>query len=70
MTLENIKKEMLKYRDFYGGDLLEVGEIEKATTKEELEKIIENHRSYIEAMLSDANGHLDNLKRRCKLGYC
>jgi hypothetical protein len=70
MTIENIKKEMLKYRDFYGGNLLEVGEIENATTKEELEKIIENHRSHMEAMLSDANGHLDNLKRKCKLGYC
>ena len=70
MTIENIKKEMLKYRDFYGGNLLEISEIEKATSKEELEKIIENHRSHMEAMLSDANGHLDNLKRRCKLGYC
>lgn len=69
MKIEDIKKEMLNYRDFYGGELLEVGEIEKATTKEELEKIIENHRSHLEMMLSDANGHLDNLKRRCKLGY-
>lgn len=70
MKIENIKKEMLKYRDFYGGELLDVCAIEKATTKEELEKIIERHRSHIEAMLSDANRHLDNLKRRCKLGYC
>jgi len=69
MKIETIKKEMAKYRDFYGGDLLEVGEIEKATTKEGLEKIIENHRSHIEAMFNDANSHLDNLKRKCKLGY-
>jgi len=69
MTIKNIKKEMFKYHDFYGVDLIGISEIEKATTREELENIIENHRRHMEDMLSDANRHLDNLKIRCKLGY-
>lgn len=31
--IEEIKKEMINYRDFYGGTLLEIDEIENATTK-------------------------------------
>lgn len=69
MTIEKIKQEMAKYRDFYGGDLLGSSEIANATSKEELSKIIEEHRSHMESMLSDANSHLDSLKRKCKLGY-
>jgi len=67
MKIKAIKKKMANYRDFYDGDLLEVSEIENATTKEELAKIIENHRNYMEAMLSDANSHLDNFKRKLGL---
>ena len=48
--------------------ITEVGEtdIKEGTlvTKEELERIIENHRNHLESMLSDANGHLDRLKKR------
>jgi len=68
MRIEKIKQEMLNYRDFYGGDLLGSSEIANATTKEELNNIIENHRSHMEAMLSDANSHLDNLKRKIGIG--
>lgn len=69
MTIEKIKKEMSEYRDFYGGDLLDSSEIESATTKEELNNIVERHRSHMESMFSDASSHLDSLKRKCKLGY-
>lgn len=67
MTIEKIKEELLKYRDFYGGDLLNISDVEAATTREELSKIIELHRSHMEAMLCDAGSHLDNLKRRTGL---
>lgn len=33
MKLSEIKQEMLEFRDFYGGDLLGMGEIQKAKTK-------------------------------------
>jgi hypothetical protein len=64
MNLKSIKTEMKNYRDLYGGSLLDCAEIDSAQTKEELEKIIENHRSHMEAILSDANGHLDRFKKR------
>jgi uncharacterized protein YjbI with pentapeptide repeats len=68
MKIKDIKIKMENYIDFYGGDLLEVDMISKAKTKKDLERIIENHRSHMEAMLSDANSHLDNLKK-IGIGY-
>jgi len=67
MTIEKIKQEMANYRDFYGGDLLGESEIKDAKTKKELSDIIERHRSHMEDMLSDANSHLDNFKRKVNL---
>lgn len=69
MKLQDIKKEMLKYIDFYGGDLINSDEIAAATTKLQLEKIIERHRSHMEMMLSDAHSHLNNFKKKVGLGY-
>jgi hypothetical protein len=67
MEIEKIKEEMIKYRDFYGGDLLDVSEVENAKSKKELEQIIERHRSHMEMMLSDANSHLDSFKKKVSL---
>lgn len=69
MNINTIKNEMIKFRDFYGGDLLYVDEVKNANTKEELEKIIELHRDHMESMLCDANSHLNNFKRKLGLGY-
>lgn len=69
MTLEKIKKQMLSFRDFYGGDLLNVSDIESATSKKDLYDIIERHRSHMEDMLTDASSHLDSFKRRVGLEY-
>lgn len=67
MTLEKIKKEILNYRDFYGGDLPDYERIQKAKTKNELSSILEEHRDYMESMLADAHSHLDNFKRKLGL---
>ena len=67
MKISEIKKEMLKHRDFYGGDIIYVEEINKAKSKKELAKIIEDHRSHQEAMLSDASSTLDIFKRKLGL---
>lgn len=69
MTIERIKKELLKYTDFYGGDIYDTEAIEKATTKQDLAAVIENHRTHLEHMLCDAGTHLDALKDRCGLRY-
>lgn len=67
MNIENIKKEMLEYRDFFGGDIPDIEEIKSSNTKEELSKIVEKHRSFMEDMLCDAHSHLDNFKQRIGL---
>jgi len=69
MTIEKIKEEMLKWRDFYGGDISDTEEIKNATSKKELNTIMEKHREFLEDMLRDANSHLDNFKRKVGLDY-
>ena len=66
-TLDKIKEEMLKWKDFYGGDISDTDEIKKAESKEELNRILEKHRELLEDMQRDADTHLDNFKR--KLGF-
>lgn len=67
MTISKIKEEMKKYRDFYGGDLISLDNIDDATSKEQLAKIIEDHRTHMEMMLCDAHSHLDKFKGRLGL---
>ena len=67
MKLEEIKEKMLKWSDFYGGDLPDYERIKNAKTEHELERILEEHRSFLECMLSDAHSHLDSFKRELGL---
>lgn len=67
MKIEEIKKQMLQFRDFYGGDLLNADEVEAATSRKELAGIIERHRQHLEAMSCDADSHLTNFKRKIGL---
>lgn len=63
MTIPQIKKKMLEYQDFYGGDFINSDDIKNAKTLDDLKEITEKHRHFMENMLSDANAHLDNFKR-------
>jgi hypothetical protein len=67
MTIKKIKKEMLAWRDIYGGDLIGLEKIESATTKKQLNDIMEEHRSHLEMMLCDAHSHLDRFKQKLGL---
>lgn len=67
MEIEKIKKEMLKFKDLYGGELLESDKIEKAKTEKDLVEIIESHRTHLEMMANDASRNLDRLKERLGL---
>lgn len=67
MTLDKIKEKILKWKDFYGGDITDYERINRATSKEELKVILEEHRSLMEDMLSDANYHLDNFEKEIGL---
>ena len=64
MDLEKIKHEMKKYRDLYGGRLLDFSLIDDCKTISDCENIIELHRQHLEGMLSDADRNLDNFKKR------
>jgi len=67
MDLDEIKKEMINYRDMFGGDLLEVANVKDAATKEELAAIIDSHNDHMELMLNDAQSSLNRFKRRIGL---
>lgn len=65
--LDEIKAQMLKYRDFYGGDISEIDMIENATTKEELAAVLNKHEHLLEDMLCDARSHLNNFRKKVGL---
>lgn len=58
---------MLKWTDFYGGDLADTEAIKKGKTKKELKAILDRHQSFMEDMLSDAGSHLDSFKDKLGL---
>lgn len=62
MKIEEIKKKMIAYRDFYGFDLLGVDEVNKATTKKELATILNQHETHIEMMCNDAQASLGRFR--------
>lgn len=58
MKIEEIKKEMLRYRDFYGGDLIGYDRIFEAKNKKQLKEILDEHYTYLEQANIDAlNAH-------------
>lgn len=67
MKLTDIKKEMLAYEDFYGGDFSDTDEIKKAKSKEELLLICNKHEDFLTDMLADALSHLQNFKDKIGL---
>lgn len=67
MNIREIKKEMTKYRDFFGGDLLNVSDVKNAKTKEELSEIINKHNTHLEMMVCDAQCSLDRFKKKLGL---
>ncbi len=69
LSLEDIKKEMLEFKDLFGGPLsAERSAIQRATTTGELAAIIDEHSGELESMLSDAQSHLEQFKQRIGLG--
>jgi len=61
MEIKEIKEKMKFYKDFYGGDLLGIDEIDDCKTKFALEQILSKHEKHMEMMLSDAMNHIIGL---------
>ena len=66
MTVEECKKQLFEFKDFYGGDLIVFDEIEKAKTYNDIDAIIRGHECMLENTHTDALSHLRNF--RMKLG--
>jgi hypothetical protein len=62
-TIDDIKKQMKEYKDFFGGELLDFHDIDKAETKQELSAIIDRHYSFLEAQCNDAQHALERFHR-------
>ena len=67
MTIKKIKEEMLKWRDFFGGDLEDTERILAAKTKRELKAIMDDRSRLYEDMLADAYTFQRNFERKCGL---
>lgn len=65
MSLEEIKAEMKEYRDIFGNKFLRYAEIDACKNMVDCESIIEHHRNFLEAQVSDASLHLDRLREKC-----
>lgn len=69
MTINEIKQRMKEYKDFYGGDLINVDDIDSCKTKSELKEIINNHYNFLEDQLADAKSHLRDMEIELGLFY-
>ncbi len=67
MKISEIKKALKEYKDFYGGDLITIDEIDTAKTKKQLKVLVNRHESFMEDMLSDALSHISELKEETGL---
>jgi hypothetical protein len=67
LTLNRIKTEMLKHKDFFGGDIMYTDEIKAAKNRKELAKIMDKYRKHLEDMAVDAQAHHDDFKEKLGL---
>ena len=63
MKIADKKKKMLKWRDFYGGDIFDTDAIEKAKTNKELLEIMDRYFRHLEDVANDAGRHCENFTR-------
>lgn len=67
MTIGKIKKEMLEWKDFWGGEIINSDEIDKAKTKKELAQILDRHENFMKYQAIDAESHLENFRRKLNI---
>lgn len=64
MKLDEIKYQMIRFRDFYGQDLLGFDSVLKAKSKKELKKILDEHYVFLENQAIDARNSFDNWRKK------
>jgi len=63
MKINDIKREMLSWSDYYGGDIMQQDQILKCKTKKQLSEVMENHIRFLEMQNIDALTHAENFKK-------
>ncbi len=67
MKIADIKKKMIDHRDYFGGDIPQTDEIEKAKTKKELARIMNSYEKTLELMAVDAISHHSRFRKELGL---
>ena len=69
MKISEIKKKMLAWEDFYGGDIMYTDLIEQAKNKKDLANVMDMYYRHLEDMANDAGRHCEKFKRSLGLDY-
>ena len=64
MKIKDIKSKMLKWNDYYGGDIMQRDRIDKAETRAELYGIMKEHIRFLELQNIDAITHAENFSKK------
>lgn len=67
MTVDECKQELLKFKDFYGSDLIVFDQINNAKTYNDIDEIIRSHEYRLENTHTDALCHLRSFRRKLKI---
>lgn len=67
MRITEIKKKMMEWEDFYGGDIFYTAEIRNAKTKKALADIMETYSRYLEDQAIDAQTHFEGFVKELGL---
>lgn len=67
MDIRTIKNKMLKWRDWYGQDIVQENEIKKAKTKKGLYLILKTHYRFLEDQNIEALRDVDNFIKKLGL---
>lgn len=63
MTLDEKKDRMIKYRDYFGYDIMYTDEIMEAKSDKELALVLDKYEAHTYSMYLDALSSLSNLRR-------
>lgn len=66
--INKLKNRILKWKDFYGQDIVDVNSIIKAKNINELKKIIQDHIDFLELQNIDAIRDAENFKNSFNIG--
>ena len=67
MKIEDIKRKMINYRDYFDQQFNDIEAVKNAKTKKELGDLIDQHEIFLESQITEAQSSLNNFKRNLGL---